>query len=54
MLLWRFTIVCLLIAGLAIVASIFVDRKYDIYKDQSVIDPVTAKRMQHAGGSYRS
>lgn len=46
MLLWRFTIMCLLIAVLAVIAGTFVDRKYDIYKDQPVIDPLALKNLR--------
>ena len=50
MLLWRATIVCLMIAGIAIIASLFVDRKYDVYRDQPVVGPVTAMHLKNVGG----
>jgi len=50
MLLWRVTIVCLMIAGIAIIAGIFVDRKYDVYRDQPVVDSVTAMHLKHVDG----
>jgi len=48
MLLWRVTIVCLMIVGFAIIAGLFVDRKYDVYRDQPVIGPVTAMHLKNA------
>lgn len=50
MLLWRVTIVCLMIAGVAIIAGLFVDRRYDIYHDQPVVAPVTAMHLKHGTG----
>jgi len=45
----RLTIVCLMIAGFAAVASIFVDQRYNVYRDQPVIGPVAAFTQKHAG-----
>ena len=53
MLLWRVTIVCLMIAGFAIIASLFVDRKYDGYRDQPVVGPITAMHLKHMDGDRR-
>ncbi|WP_167388175.1 hypothetical protein [Brucella grignonensis] len=50
MLLWRVTIVCLMIVGIAIIAGLFVDRKYDVYRDQPVVAPITAMHLKHVGG----
>ncbi|OYR19580.1 hypothetical protein [Brucella thiophenivorans] len=50
MLLWRVTIVCLMIAGFAIIAGLFVDQKYYIYRDQPVVGPITAMHMEHVSG----
>lgn len=47
MLLWRVTIVCLMITGFAIIAGLFVDRKYDVYRDQPVVGPITAMHLKH-------
>jgi hypothetical protein len=51
MLLWRVTIVCLMIAGFAIIASL--DRKYDVYRDQPVVGPITAMHLKHVDGDRR-
>lgn len=48
MLLWRVTIVCLMIMGFAIIAGLLVDRKYSVYRDQPVIGPVTVMHLNHA------
>ncbi|MCX2696022.1 MULTISPECIES: hypothetical protein [Ochrobactrum] len=48
MLLWRVTIVCLMIAGFAIIAGLFVDRKYDVYRDNPVISPMTVMHLKPA------
>ncbi|UWL60317.1 hypothetical protein NIK97_00655 [Brucella pseudintermedia] len=45
----RLTIVCLMIAAFAAVASIFVDQRYNVYRDQPVIGPVAAFAQKHAG-----
>ncbi len=50
MLVRRVTIVCLMIMGLAIIASLFVDRKYYVYRDQPVVWPITVMHLQHADG----
>ncbi len=42
MLLRRFTILCLMIAGVASIAGLFVDRKYDVYSDQPLYGPVAS------------
>jgi hypothetical protein len=53
MLLWRVTIVCLMIAGIAIIAGLFVDRKYDVYRDQPVVAPITAMQLKHMSGGQQ-
>lgn len=53
MLPWRVTIVCLMIAGFAIIAGLFVDRKYDIYRDQPVVGPITAMHLKHVSGDQQ-
>ena len=45
----RLTIVCLMIAGFAAVASIFVDQRYNLYRDQPVIGPVAAFTQKPVG-----
>ncbi|ENR98751.1 hypothetical protein P053_02322 [Brucella abortus 01-4165] len=45
MLLQRFTIVCLMIAGFAAFARILTYRTYDIYGDQPVVDAVALAHM---------
>ncbi|MFV0800989.1 hypothetical protein [Brucella anthropi] len=45
----RLTIVCLMIAGFAAVASIFVDQRYNVYRDQPVIGPVAAFTQKPVG-----
>jgi len=46
MLLRRLTIVWLLIAGLAIVAGVFADRKHDTYRDQTVFGPLASAQVK--------
>ena len=53
MLLWRVTIVCLMIAGIAIIAGLFVDRKYDVYRDQPVVAPIRAMQLKHMSGGQQ-
>ena len=53
MLLWRVTIVCLMIAGIAIIAGLFVDRKYDVYRDHPVVAPITAMQLKHMSGGQQ-
>ncbi|MFD1197610.1 hypothetical protein ACFQ3K_04620 [Brucella gallinifaecis] len=53
MLLWRVTIVCLMIAGLTIIASLFVERKYDVYHNQPVISMITPMDIKQADGGER-
>ncbi|TWH02942.1 hypothetical protein L614_001500000590 [Ochrobactrum sp. J50] len=43
----RLTILCLMIAGFAAVASIFVDQRYNVYRGQPVIGPVAAFTQKH-------
>ncbi len=38
-----------MIAGFAAVASIFVDQRYNVYRDQPVIGPVAEITQKHAG-----
>lgn len=45
----HFTIVCLMIAGLTAVASVFVDQEYSIYRDQPVMGPLAAFIPKHSG-----
>lgn len=49
MLLRRTTIVCMMIAGFAIVAGLFVDRKQHVYRDQPITGNVT---ITHLGSSH--
>lgn len=53
MLLWRVTIVCLMIAGFAIIAGLFVDRRYDVYRDRPVVGPITAMHLKLVGGDQQ-
>ncbi len=46
MLLRRLTIVCLLIAGLAVVAGVFADRKHDSYRDQTMFGPLASMQVK--------
>ncbi|OYR11093.1 hypothetical protein CEV33_2559 [Brucella grignonensis] len=39
-----------MIVGIAIIAGLFVDRKYDVYRDQPVVAPITAMHLKHVGG----
>ncbi len=50
MLFRRLTILCLMIAGCAAVASIFIDRKYDVYHDQPVVGPGWGQSEGLGGG----
>ncbi|MCL8000382.1 hypothetical protein M8994_19390 [Brucella sp. 21LCYQ03] len=49
MLLRRTTIVCMMIAGFAIVAGLFVDRKQHVYRDQPITGDVT---VMHLGSNH--
>jgi len=49
MLLRRTTIVFMMIAGFAIVAGLFVDRKQHVYRDQPIIGDIT---VMHLGNSH--